>query len=271
MVFADKSLARRYESAAAGMAVECAEALRTLRVDSGATAVAIAGGIACFAGVGSPLTQAQGLGFDGPVSEEDLDRLEAFYFDLGSPAQVIVCPLADFSLAAALGARGYRPTEFENVFYLPLDSDTSAPEAHAAIEARPVVAAEADTWADVVSEGFAGTPDISPDLRELARVIYGVTTATPYLALDSGVPAGGGTLCAAEGAALLAGSSVLPRYRNRGIHSALLRARLDQARRLGCDIAFMGALPGSGSQRNVERLGFRVAYTRVAFVRDPPA
>ena len=31
----------------------------------------------------------------------------------------------------------------------------------------------------------------------------------------------------------------------------------------GCDLAVTDSTPGSGSQRNMERLGFRVAYTRV--------
>jgi len=31
----------------------------------------------------------------------------------------------------------------------------------------------------------------------------------------------------------------------------------------GCDIAMMCALPGSASQRNAERQGFRIAYTRI--------
>jgi hypothetical protein len=30
----------------------------------------------------------------------------------------------------------------------------------------------------------------------------------------------------------------------------------------------MGALPGSGSQRNAERHGFRIAYTRIKWRRD---
>jgi hypothetical protein len=31
----------------------------------------------------------------------------------------------------------------------------------------------------------------------------------------------------------------------------------------GCDLAMIVTVPGSGSQRNAEREGFRVAYTRV--------
>jgi hypothetical protein len=30
----------------------------------------------------------------------------------------------------------------------------------------------------------------------------------------------------------------------------------------GCDLAMMVAVPGSDSQRNAERKGFRIAYTR---------
>ena len=39
--------------------------------------------------------------------------------------------------------------------------------------------------------------------------------------------------------------------------------RLHYAAEQGCELALMGALPGSGSQRNAERHGFRVAYTRI--------
>ena len=34
-----------------------------------------------------------------------------------------------------------------------------------------------------------------------------------------------------------------------------------------CDVALMAALPGSGSQRNAERNGFRIAYTRIKWTR----
>ncbi|MCA1573915.1 MAG: GNAT family N-acetyltransferase, partial [Acidobacteria bacterium] len=51
--------------------------------------------------------------------------------------------------------------------------------------------------------------------------------------------------------------------RKQGAQLALLEGRLRYAAQQGCDIAMMGALPGSGSQRNAERNGFRIAYTRV--------
>lgn len=43
---------------------------------------------------------------------------------------------------------------------------------------------------------------------------------------------------------------------------ALLESRLRYAAAQGCTVAMMVAQPGSGSQRNSERHGFRIAYTR---------
>jgi hypothetical protein len=46
------------------------------------------------------------------------------------------------------------------------------------------------------------------------------------------------------------------------MQTALLKTRLGFAAEMGCNVAVMGALPGSDSQRNAERQGFRIAYTR---------
>jgi predicted acetyltransferase len=62
--------------------------------------------------------------------------------------------------------------------------------------------------------------------------------------------------------ALLAGACTIPEYRNRGAQRALLQARLRYGAERGCDLAMMVAAPGSASQRNAERQGFRIAYTR---------
>ncbi|HVJ93760.1 MAG TPA: hypothetical protein VM580_28350 [Labilithrix sp.] len=70
-----------------------------------------------------------------------------------------------------------------------------------------------------------------------------------------------------DGVALLAGASTIPDARRRGGQRALLAARLRFATDAGCDLAMMGAAPGSASQRNAERQGFRIAYTRIKWGR----
>ena len=80
-----------------------------------------------------------------------------------------------------------------------------------------------------------------------------------------------GSLIMHEGVALLAGASTVPAERRHGAQAALLAARLQAALEEGCDVAMMGAQPGSGSQRNAERSGFRIAYTRLKWRLPLPA
>jgi GNAT superfamily N-acetyltransferase len=62
--------------------------------------------------------------------------------------------------------------------------------------------------------------------------------------------------------ALFAGASTVPEMRRRGLQAALLQERMRYALDHGCDLAMMVAMPGSDSQRNAERNGFGIAYTR---------
>src|SRR5260370_1281930 len=60
--------------------------------------------------------------------------------------------------------------------------------------------------------------------------------------------------------------STIPRHRGSGLHRELIAAGLNEALAQGCDLATAATLPGSGSQRNYERMGFEVVYTRVTLV-----
>jgi GNAT superfamily N-acetyltransferase len=66
-----------------------------------------------------------------------------------------------------------------------------------------------------------------------------------------------------EGVALFAGAATVPELRRRGLQGALLAERMRHAAGAGCDLAMMVTEAGSESQRNAERKGFRVAYTRM--------
>ncbi len=65
------------------------------------------------------------------------------------------------------------------------------------------------------------------------------------------------------GVALLAGASTIPEMRRRGLQAALLEARKRYAFEHGYQLAMMVTESGSQSQRNAERKGFRIAYTRI--------
>jgi hypothetical protein len=99
-------------------------------------------------------------------------------------------------------------------------------------------------------------------MRALSRVTMARSEGRAYLALLDGEPIGTGSLSVVNDVALLAGASTIPRARRRGAQLALLHARLRDAVEAGCTVAMMCARPGSASQRNAERHGFRIAYTR---------
>ena len=50
--------------------------------------------------------------------------------------------------------------------------------------------------------------------------------------------------------------------------TALLRARMSAAVQAGCEYAVVVTQGGTTSQRNVERLGFRVAYSKVTLIKQ---
>ena len=71
-----------------------------------------------------------------------------------------------------------------------------------------------------------------------------------------------------EGVAQLAGAATLPEHRRQGVQTALLRHRLLDAARRGCDVAVVTTQPGSKSTENVQRFGFSVLYVRAILVKE---
>jgi GNAT superfamily N-acetyltransferase len=268
-ISAEMVLARRLEEAEAFAAEAFARQLARRRPGADVAVEEVAGGRAVFAGAGSPLTETKAIGLHGPVTEADLDRMEAVFFARGEASRVVVCPLADPSLVEGLGGRGYRLSRFENILALPLGRDDPEPPPTPGIEVRRAEPGEFDIYARVVAPNFVGLGESTDDLVEMMATMLGMEHATPFLALIDGEPVGGGAVLMHRGLALLAGAATLPAYRNRGVHAALHHARLALARRSGCDLAAQGAEPGSTSQRNAERRGLRVAYTRALLVREP--
>src|SRR5579864_986372 len=114
-LFVDNSLARRLELAEAEGGASCGAALARERPESAAAVETIAGGRAVFTGIGSPLSQATGVGLDGPVSVEEFARLEDFFFSRGAAVNVETSPHADASLFAHYAKHGYCATEFTSV------------------------------------------------------------------------------------------------------------------------------------------------------------
>jgi GNAT superfamily N-acetyltransferase len=265
------ALARRIELAEAQAAVDCAETLGRTRPDGGGAVEPVAGGFAVYCGADSPVTQAVGLGLDGAVSDEEVDRLEEFYRIRGETVRVETCPLADPSLIGQFGERGYRVTEFSNVMALPLcgslGSEMERGDPAAGITIERIRKEQVDLWTLTVAQGFSENFPVTQEILDVMKMFALGANVECYLARVDGTIAGGATLALREGVAGLFGASTLPAFRSRGVQTALLKARLRRAVAEKCDLAVCLAQVGSGSQRNVSRQGFSALYTRVKFER----
>jgi hypothetical protein len=257
-VFADAPLGRRLETTEGHGNAAFIDAQARREPYSGAIRTTIAGTLVMFAGVGSPITQTFCLGILERPTDRDFDAIERFFTSRGSAVFHEVSPHAGADLYAALASRGYRPIELSNVMYQPIDASTGL-AVNPRLRVRMVDTSEADWYGAIASRGWSEMPEVLPFIHGFAR--SSVEVATCFVAELEGQAIATAALFMHQGVALLAGASTVPEGRRNGAQLALLDARLRLAVSRGCDLAMMVAAPGSASQRNAERNGFRVTYT----------
>jgi hypothetical protein len=268
MVFADLNLARRLERAEGHACREFAEARARLDPDSGSTWIECAGAYAVFDGVDSPVTQSFGLGIFEEPSSESMDRIERFFFDRGAAAMHEVCPLAGVATMDLLCSRGYRPMEISSVLYQLIEGKSTLDDG--AIRVRAIGPEETQLWTKINARGWAHDhPEFQGFLESFGSLIAARDRSICFLAEIEDQAGAAGVLFLYDGVALFGGATTVPEMRRRGLQAALLRARMCYAREHGCDLAMMVTEAGSQSQRNAERAGFRIAYTRTKWRLEP--
>jgi hypothetical protein len=262
-VFADLNLARRLEHAEAQANASFVEARAAVQPDSGAAWIEVAGAYAMFDGPLSPCTQTFGLGMSEVVTEEHIEQIEEFFRVRGAQAFHEVSPLADPSVPHLL-SREYEPFEFTSVMFLPLQNNRkpSAPR-NEKIHVRVIRPDEHDLWAQTSVKGWSEFTEFADIIADLASITTVRPDGASFLAELDGEPIATASISISDGVALFAGASTIPEARKQGAQNALLDARLQFGIEAGCDLAMMCAQPGSASQRNAERHGFRIAYTRM--------
>lgn len=264
MIYADLDLSRRLERTEARSNADFVKARAAMFPESGAEWIEAAGAYAMFDGAESPLTQTFGLGVFEEATHAVLEKLETFLKERNAPVLHEVSPMTDTSLLSLLNERGYQPIEMTSVMYLPLTGEINrAIPVNTDIKTRIIKAGEEKLWARTSASGWATEmPGLSDFMFEFGQIGANCEGSLPFIAEIENQPIATGTLFVYDGVALLAGASTVPEGRRQGAQLALLNDRLRYAVEHGCTIAMMGAAPGSQSQRNAEKNGFRIAYTR---------
>lgn len=268
MQFVDKAFARRLESGEEMPQVSYARVFQKTRPEVGAAEEEVCGGHMSFCGLGSPVGRAVALGLDRPFTASDLDRVEAFYRSHQAPAQVDLCPMHEPAVFDMFKERGYAIAELNNVLYRKLAPDDRLPPPPRC-EIRRALAEEADVTGAIVESAFF--PDGAPEaFRGLVSPLYQMDGALAFVASVDGklVACGTGLVIPEHKMFALCGAGTLAGYRGRGLQTALLRARMAAAVDAGCEYAVVVTQGGATSQHNAERLGFRVAYSKVTVIKQ---
>jgi GNAT superfamily N-acetyltransferase len=262
MIFANLELAKRLEAAEAFSCAQFAVARKRLYPESRSEWMKRVGATVVFDGVDAPTTQTFGLGLFERVTPAALDDIEQFFLVRGAEVMHEVSPFAGAATLDLLCARGYRPFEISSVLYRAVEQPA---EKHAAnIKTRIVGLDEAQLWSDINAKGWTHEhPEFEAFVREAGVMLVARDGSPCFLAEIDGTPGAVGALIVHEGVALFGGAATAPEFRRKGLQAALLEVRMRYAVDHGCDLAMMVAEAGSNSQRNAERKGFQVAYTRL--------
>lgn len=253
----------RLERAWASLTMEIADVFEEHYPELRAEATWVAGGIALFAGVQSPLSQVHGLGFERPITHDDVSAIERFYAERESHTTIDACLEAHPSLIDVLRDRDYEVVEEKHVLSRPLRDLTdlrfgNRPSFRGILLERT----EDFEWAHLAARGFYGDDDVPEWMVVGFRAAQLAPSVTTYMAYVNGQEAAGAAMGIIDETAVLFSTSVLPAFRGRGVQQALIEARLYAAQRAGCEVAMVFTAPWSISQRNLQRWGFQHAYQK---------
>jgi GNAT superfamily N-acetyltransferase len=270
MIHLTRADARRMEAAEEYGALWYAQAIKPDHPEWGIEWQEFLGGHLVFVARRSLVGRAHGLGFAGEVTPEDIARVEDFYFRHEADAQVDVCPFADPSLSEALNQRGFQVAEFNQTLARWIAPDERFATLREGLDVRRVTREEGPEWSNVLARVFFA--DQAPNFGRFFLPWVAHENAICLGAFVAGKMVGGagGLIIPAHRMAGLFGAATLPEFRGRGIQTALLGERLRVAQEAGCDLAVTLTMPGTSSQRNAERAGFRTAYTKVVVAKRHP-
>ncbi len=249
-----------------------AEVVRGLAAES----EPVAGGWMAANGQGSYLNKAAGLGFAGEPTAEDVARIERFFASRGIEPRVELTNFAPPGFLRLLAEAGFVLQELENTLVLPLDAlgDPRSllpggwPEDLRIERVDPADDREVEIFVRTSGSGFV--PEGADFPEEFLRTGIRAARAPEhdsFIARVGGEVAGAGGCGTRHGVTSLFGTSVLPRFRRRGIQQALMAVRLERALALGSDLADITSHPGIPTERNAARLGFRLASVRPVLVK----
>jgi GNAT superfamily N-acetyltransferase len=170
-------------------------------------------------------------------------------------------------LPAMLRERGYEAgsawVKFQRPAAMPVAATTG-------LRVERIGAERSADYVAVIAAGF----DLLPEAAAMLAHLPGRPGWGCYLAYDGAAPVAAGAVFVRGDHAWLGQATTLPEHRRRGGQSALMAARIDEARAAGAAIVVTETgetIEGrpANSYRNILRAGFEPAYVRPNYISAP--
>ncbi|KPB05944.1 GNAT family N-acetyltransferase [Bacillus sp. CHD6a] len=198
---------------------------------------------------------------------EDLDDIVEFYSSKGIPPRFEVTPgNASTDLFRKFSSLGFFQSGFHTALYRPLSiEERTDMRAESAIQIEEISLANFDIFGELYTKGFGMPVAFKDYVTANNKVLAESDNWIFYLAHVGGEPVGIAVLFIKNDVATLAASATLPEFRNKGVQTALIQERMQQAANAGCRYLVGQAAFGSVSQMNMERAGLKIAYTNAVW------
>ncbi len=220
-------------------------------------AVPVAGGYAIYL-QGTTVDCGLGVGTSRPLREDDLRIVDEFYGSRNLRSTLELHPLVAERDGRLVQRWGYRLEGMRAM----LERDITMEALPPALSVETMTGRKSE-WTDLVADGLADT--VAASERARLRRTTGVcanAAGALFAVRINGRLAGGGALGVTGDSAFLFCSSTLPEFRRRGVHAALVRARIDAGRARGATFAFMTTPPNSPALQSALAAGFTATYVR---------
>ena len=224
-----------------------------------------AGGWLVLAGVGMYVNQAMAAAIEEELTALDVDLLLDRSSAVGVAPTVEITSITLPQSVRRLGARGFVHDPESDITCLTRSVTTPVVDGPDDVVIRPVES-EADLrlWQETSATGWQHTTTEGRRASDaFAAAAHTLDNEHMAVAFDlvEGRPLGCASLTVRENVAMFGGMSTIPAERRRGVQAALLRYRLNEARRMECDLAVTTAARGGASERNLRRHGFEPTTT----------
>ena len=200
--------------------------------------------------------------------ERQIALLDAWYREAGVAARFEMIPgHFDAPLGRELARLGYGHSAFHAALICPPSLAAAGP---ARIDVEAVAtAAQMEEFLRAYVAGWGFPAKDHERFKANVRPWLGQPGWSLYLARQDGQPAAAATLFLHGTVGYLADACTNPAFRRRGLHTALLRRRIADARQAGADLVFSGAEFLSGSYRDMQRIDMQLAFVRAVWTPLP--